>query len=50
MKYWLLNRTSVYENSELSVLKNMIFGGEISNNWLNDLLGTNVCKTSESCW
>ena len=24
--------------------------GEISNNWPNDLLGTNVYKTLESCW
>ena len=23
---------------------------EISNNWPNDLLGTNVYKTLESCW
>ena len=41
--------TSVNENSELKVIKNMKFVGEISNNWLNDLFGTNVYATLE-CW
>ena len=41
--------TSINENSELKVFKNMKFVGEISNNWLNDLFGTNVYATLE-CW
>ena len=40
----------IYENSDPKVFKNMKFFGEISNNWPNDLLGANVCKTLESCW
>ena len=36
------NHTSIYENSELKVFKNI--------NWPNDLLGTDVYKTLESCW
>ena len=28
----------------------MKFFGEISNNWPNDLLGTNACKTLEFFW
>ena len=40
---------SINENSELKVFKNMKFVGEISNNWLNDLFGTNVYATLE-CW
>ena len=41
----------MYENSELKVSKNIKFVGEISNNWTNDLLGTNVYNTPEYfCW
>ena len=39
----------MYENSELNVFKNIKFLSEISNNRLKDLLGTNLCKTPESC-
>ena len=45
-----VSHTSIYENSELSDLKNINFFGEISNNWWNHLLGTNVYKHLESCW
>ena len=45
-----VNRTSAYENSELNVFKNIKFLGQMSNNWPNDVLGTNVLKTFESCW
>ena len=45
LECWSLNHTSIYENSESSV-----YLGEISNNWPNDLLGTNVYKTLEFCW
>ena len=37
-----VSHTSIYENSELNVFKNTKFLDEISNNWPNDLLGTNV--------
>ena len=42
--------TSVYENSELNVYKNVKCFDEISSNWPNDLLGTNVYQTPESFW
>ena len=49
-EFWSLNYTSMYENSELKVFKNIKFLGEISNNWPNDLLGTNVYKALEFSW
>ena len=49
LEFWSVNHTSIYGNSELKVSKNIKFLGEISN-WLNNLLGTNVFKTLESCW
>ena len=39
LEFWLVNHTSIYENSELNVFKNVKFVGEISSNWQNDLLG-----------
>ena len=49
LEFWSVNHTWIYENSESKVIENMTFSGEISNKWPNDLLGTNVCKTYESC-
>ena len=49
LEFWPVNHTSVYENSESKVFENIKFMGEISNNCLNDLLGTNVYKTPEFC-
>ena len=50
LEIWSVNHTSIYENSELKVFENITFLDEISNNWLNDLLGTNICKNfEESC-
>ena len=37
-------------NSELKAFENIKFWGEISNNWPNDLLGTNICKALEFFW
>ena len=37
----------MYENYELKVSKNKKTFGEISNNWPNDLLGTNKYRTLE---
>ena len=42
LEFWSVNHTSVYENPELKVFKNIKFLGEIFNNWANDLLGTIV--------
>ena len=42
LEFWSVYCTSIYENSELSVFENITLLGEISNNWPNDLLGTNV--------
>ena len=45
LKFWSVNHTSIKENSESNVAENIKFLGEISNNWLRDLLGANVEKT-----
>ena len=50
LELWSVNHTSRYENSELKVFENINLFGEISNNWSNDLLGTNVNDSLESCW
>ena len=50
LDFWPVNHTSIYENSELKDFKNINFFWEISSNWPNDLLGTNVYKTLETCW
>ena len=39
----------MYENSELKAFKIINFLGKISNNLLNDSLGTNVYETLKSC-
>ena len=44
-EFWLVNRTSIYENLQLKVFKKIKFLGEIYNNWPNDLSPTNVYKT-----
>ena len=49
LEIWSISYTSMYENSELKVSENMKFGGEISNNWPNGLLGVNVKNTLKSC-
>ena len=46
---WLVHHTSIYENSESNVFKNIKFLGKISNSWPNNLLGTNVYKILEFC-
>ena len=48
LEFWLVNDTSIYENSELRVFKNIAFFGEIFSNRPNALLGTKVYKTLES--
>ena len=50
LEFWSVNHTSVYENSELKVLRNTKRFGEISSNWTHSLLRTNVYKTYEPCW
>ena len=50
LEVWSVNHTSIYENSELKVFKNVKFLWEISNYWPNDLFGAIVYKTLESCW
>ena len=37
LEFWSVNHTSIYENSDLNVVENIKFLGEISNNWPNDL-------------
>ena len=48
--FWLVNHTSIYENYEFNVFRNIKIVGKISNNWINDLIETNVYKNLESCW
>ena len=50
LEFWSVKHTSLYENSESKVFENIKFSGEISNNWTNDLLGTDVYITFEHCW
>ena len=50
LEFWSVNHTLIYENCESRVFKNVKFSGEISNNWPNDLLGTDVYKTLEFFW
>ena len=45
-----VNPTSLYENSELNIVKNITFVSDIPNNSPNDLLGTNLHKTLEFYW
>ena len=49
LEFWSVIHTSIYENSELKVVKNIKSFGEISSNWPNDLLETNANKTLENC-
>ena len=50
LELWSVNHTSIYEDPESKVFKNIKCLGEISNNWPSDLLATNIYKTLESCW
>ena len=50
LEFWSVSHTAIYENPELNFFKNIQFLGEISKNWANDLLATNVYKTLELCW
>ena len=42
-----VNRTSISDNSRSNVFRSIKFLGEISNNWPNDLLGTNIYRALE---
>ena len=50
LEFRSIHRTSIYKVSESKDFKNMIFWGEISNNWPNDLLEIIVYRTPESRW
>ena len=50
LEFWSISHTSIYENSESNVFKNIEFLEEISSNWPNDLLGINVYKSLKSYW
>ena len=56
LEFWSVNQTSLYENSESKVFKNITFLSEMSNNWpnvllgLGVLLGLSVYKTLESTY
>ena len=42
LEFWSVNHTSIYENSDSIVLRNIKYLAEISNNRPYNLLGTNV--------
>ena len=42
-----VNHTSISDNSRSNVFRSIKFLGEISNNWPNDLLGTNIYRALE---
>ena len=42
LKFWLVNHTLIYENSELKLFRNITFFNKILNNWPNDLVETNA--------
>ena len=50
LEFWSVKHTSLQENFESNVFKNIKFLGEISNNLPNDLLGINACQTLEFCY
>ena len=49
LEFWSVNHTSIHGNSESKAFENIKFLGEISNNWPECLLGTNICKNLELC-
>ena len=50
LELWSVDYTWIFQHFESKVFKNIKFLIEISNNWTNYLLGTNVYKTLESSW
>ena len=50
LEFWSVNHISIYENSQSKDFKSIKFLGEISNNWPDFVLGTNIYKTLESSW
>ena len=50
LEFWWVNHTSMNENSELNVFKNINFLRKKSSNMRNNFLGINVYKTLEYCW
>ena len=50
LEFWSVDHISMYATSVSKVFKSIKCSGEISNNWPNDLLGTNVYKTLEFSW
>ena len=50
LEFWSVNRISMYKSYELNIFKNIRFASDVFDNWLSDLLGTNVYKTLEYCW
>ena len=49
LEFWSGNHISINEISKSKVFKNIMVLGEISDNWPNNLFGTNVYKTLEFC-
>ena len=49
LELWSVMNTSLQENFDLKVFENITFYSETSSKWPNDLQGTNIHKTLESC-
>ena len=50
LEFWSVNHTSINENAELNIFKNIKFLEEICSNWPNSVIGINIYKTLGSCW
>ena len=52
LEFWSVNHTSLYENSQLKIFKNIDLLGKISSNWNNpnSLLGTKSYKILKIYW
>ena len=50
LEFWSVTKLQYMKILNQLFLKRIKLLGEISNNWPNDILGTNVYKTPEFCW
>ena len=50
VEFWSVDHASIYEHSEFNGFRKTKCFGEISNNWPNDLLGTNVYNNYDFFW
>ena len=44
LEFWSVNQTSIYEHFELKIFRSIKFLDKLSNNWSEELFGTNLSK------